>query len=146
MLEILQVLKYLPKQRVHERGLSPSLHLAQDSEEELVGEPICPVVTIDLLRPEKLPPLIHHPWGINSVVTYPCSVAVHTMQPSSTVSPKPVARSREHSGVTPSGFEVSWSLIRDTPEGLRLHSTATLLLSDNCDRKWEARPHHHLPS
>ena len=66
------------------------------------------------------------PWGINSVVTYPCSVAVHTMRPSSTVSPKPVARSREHYGVTPSDFEVSWSLIRDTPEGLRLHSTATL--------------------
>ena len=60
MLEILQVLKYLHKQRVHERGSSPSLHLAQDSEEELVGEPISPVGTIDLLRAEKLPQIIHH--------------------------------------------------------------------------------------
>ncbi len=39
-------------------------------------------------------------------------------------------QSRNDSGVTPSYSGVSRSLIGDTPERLRLHSTATLLRSD----------------
>ena len=58
MLEILQILKYSLKQRIRERGRPP--HLAQDSEEELVGELISPADAIGLLQPEKLPELIHH--------------------------------------------------------------------------------------
>ena len=60
MLEILQVLKYSLKQCIRGRGSSTSLHLAQDSEEQLVGELFSPVDTIGLLRPQKLPQMIHH--------------------------------------------------------------------------------------